>query len=48
MRLTKLIIRLVDGTPAPRPTKSTDDLLIDFVCSQQDLPFFMYPPTSRR
>jgi len=48
MRLKKLLTRLIDGTSAPRPTRSADEALIDLVCSQQDLPFFLHPPVSRR
>ncbi len=48
MRLTKLLARLLDGTPAPRPARSADDFLIDLICSQQDLPFYLHPPISRR
>ena len=48
MRLAKLLARLIDGTPAPRPTQAPNDFLIDLICSQQDLPFFLHPPISRR
>lgn len=48
MRLTKLLTRLLDGTPAPRPSRSADAYLIDLLSSQHDLPFFLHPPISRR
>ena len=48
MRIASFLTRLIDGTPAPRRTRSADELLIDLASSQADLPFYLYPPISRR
>ena len=48
MRLAKFISRLIHGTLPQRPARSPDAYLMDLVSSQHDLPFYLYPPVSRR